>query len=287
MTERRRSRELHQRAHDVFERANEMFQDNMYEKAHQLFKECIYAISEAEAIDLLPKVLGKVAVCCEKLGDVRQAQIFKNFEKQYYETVLVRHSLDMIDEEKENLQQIQRRAAELEGLARLCDENDCAKLALDYITKASLIRRSKFGHNADTRKTLGKFEDYYAKAGESEYKSSLESFRRSSSISLHRTSRHSSMDSVDEPAARRRTSILKKQPSSFDNSTKKKVHFPESLPRYTDEKRRRAFNKMTLIGVWVAMVHFLLPPILPQTLTHLAVQLKVIAVLIGLIIITR
>ena len=44
---------------------------------------------------------------------------------------------------------------------------------------------------------------------------------------------------------------------------------------------------MTLIGVWVAMVHFLLPQILPQTLTPLAVQLKVIAVLIGLIIITR
>ena len=58
MTDRRRTRELQQRAHDVFERANEMFQDNMYEKAHQLFKECIYVrwtITSIVALEILLK----------------------------------------------------------------------------------------------------------------------------------------------------------------------------------------------------------------------------------------
>ena len=49
-----------------------------------------------DAIELLPKVLQEVTVCCEQLGDLNQAAMFKNFERQYYETVLMRHQLDLI-----------------------------------------------------------------------------------------------------------------------------------------------------------------------------------------------
>lgn len=279
-------------AYDVYARAHLKYEDKMYHSALQLFKDCIQAISEMDAIELLPKVLQEVTVCCEQLGDLNQAAMFKNFERQYYETVLMRHQLDLIDEEKENLKHIQNRAADLEGLARLCDENDCAKLAMDYMTKAAVIRRNKLGRsNSETQRSLDLFAQYHAKAGEAQYKTNVETVRKSNPNIFRQPSEQEKAVDDGGPLVRKRTSILKLRRDS--NSTlldtpKKKVHFPDALPRYTDEKKRRSLQKLLQVAVWLAMVHFLLPLVpFPKHLSHLMFQTKVVAWLLGVIFITR
>lgn len=274
-------------AYDKFEQANLKFEQKSYQSALDRFKDCIQAISEVDAIELLPKVLQKVAICCENVGDIKQAKMFKNFEKQYYETVLMRHSLDMIDEEKENFKKIQDRAAELEGLARLCDENDCAKLAMDYMTKATLIRRNKMGrNNLETQRSLDLFADYVGKAGSAQYKENVEKVRKSNPDIFQKVP---SSENV-----RRRTSILKSRKTSVQNSQtsaetgpKKKVHFSSVLPKYTDEKKRRTIWKQVQFVILLILVQLATPLILPVHLSHLLVQFKVVIVLLGVIIITR
>ena len=83
------------------------------------------------------------------------------------------------------------------------------------------------------------FGKYYAKAGAAQYKENVEAVRTQDPSLIE-------SQSVDLPVTlNRKNSILKLSRSvqSLD-LPKKKVHFPDILPRYTIEKRKRALNKV-------------------------------------------
>jgi len=274
-------RNLKRVAFDHYETGNVHFQDNMYEKAQKSYEKSLIVIAEAELIDLLPKVLNRIAECFEKLGKLEYANKFKKLEIEFYETVLYRHSLNMIDAEKETFKEIEDRAAQLRTLSKLCDENDCFKLALNYIAKAAILGKETNGSNSpQTREDIEKYEKMFAKAGAAQYQENLQNLRQTNPELLE------SHNSQDDEGLRRR-SILKRNGSSMSFDTpRKKVHFPDKLPRYTLEKKSRLMTKSFYAVIWAVFVLFCLQELLPRSLIPISVQIKIIAVLVGSILLT-
>merc|ERR1712168_315984 len=247
----------------IYARAIELFNMKNYQDSSYLFENCIQNL-EKGSIELLPSCLNKLAECYEAQNNVQKACIFKKFEKMYYEQVLVKKSLDMIDEEKENYQAILNRVAKLEKIARLCDENDCANLALDYMTRASSIKENYFLDQSEETTQFEKImNEMISDNIEKDYKNNIDA----------------------TTGLRKRGSILKPPGGSFGATKgieKKKVHWPENLPRYTIEKRWRNLKKVLLFVVWIIFVEFLSRNFIPTHLFH--TQIKSIAILVSIIV---
>jgi len=240
----------------IYARAIELFNMKNYQDSSYLFKNCIQNL-EKGSIELLPSCLNKLAECYEAQNNVQKACIFKKFEKMYYEQVLVKKSLDMIDEEKENYQAILNRVAKLEKIARLCDENDCSNLALDYMTRASSIKENYFLEPSDEKQ----FEKIMNEMNQLEYKKNV----------------------ADVTSGLRKRGSILKAPGSSGNE-KKKVHWPENLPRYTIEKRWRNLKKVLLFIAWIIFVEFLSRNFIPHHLVSFHTQIKSIAILVSIIV---
>ena len=79
----------------------------------------------------------------------------------------------------------------------------------------------------------------FAKAGAAQYQENLQNLRQTNPELLE------SHNSQDDEGLRRR-SILKRNGSSMSFDTpRKKVHFPDKLPRYTLEKKSRLMTKVS------------------------------------------
>lgn len=250
----------------LYAEAVELLNLKKYQDSSYLFKNCIQNLKKG-TIELLPNCLSKLAECYEAQNKVQQACVFKKFEKMYYEQVLVRKSLDMIDEEKENYQAILNRVAKLEKIARLCDENDCTNLALDYVTRASSIKENYLpdSENLQLEKIMNEM--------------------------ITENSERNYPDSVNDKSSvlRKRGSILKTGNRSSSISpngdcSKKKVHWPENLPRYTVEKRWRTFKKVLLFIAWIIFVEFLSRNFIPPHLVSFHTLIKSIAILASVIV---
>jgi hypothetical protein len=200
--------------------ALELLRAKKYQHSAALFKLCIENMSQS-SIQLLPRCLNSLAVCYEAMADVNRACVFKKFEKMYYEQVLVKKSLDMIDEEKENYQEILNRVKQLEKLARLCDRNECTDLTIDYITKAVSIKEKDDSSTKVDRQTDREMSQTVRKRGSI--------LKTSSSSTGSKITGSNSFDLTE---------------NAENSSKKKKVHWPQHLPRYTIEKRWRNIRKV-------------------------------------------
>lgn len=249
--------------------ACDLYSKKQYGECRKLLKVCIQLLNQS-TIDLLPQCLDKLAECCTQLGDDYQACVFKKFETMYYEQVLVRKSLDWIDEEKENYQEIIDRVAKLEKLARLCDENDCASLAIEYMTRATQIRSNCLSDtNRDTVERHGEIESFLAKKARQDYERNVSQ--------IHTTNK-----------TRKRTSILKSNLTTHQTSNtqqKKKVHWPETLPRYTVEKRWRNVRRLVLLIGWCILIDFLSRHFIPLWMSAYQTQVKTITILLTVILV--
>jgi len=247
-----------------------LFEKKNYEESRKLFKICIQLLNHS-TIELLPQILDKLSTCCIELGDDQQACIFKKFEKMYYEQVLMRKSLDMIDEEKENYQEIIDRVAKLEKLARFCDQNDCANLAVEYMTRATQIRSNCLSDsNRDSRARQEEIQTLLAKKARQDYERNVDQVQA---------------QLKSEVRKRSTTSILKHQSSVQSNSTKKKVHWPENLPRYTEEKRWRSIRRAMLLIGWCILIDFLSRHLIPPWMSDYQMQIKTITILLTVILV--
>jgi len=254
--------------------ACDLFKQRQYGECRKLLKICIQLLSQS-TIELLPECLDMLAECCTQLGDVNQACVFKKFETMYYEQVLVRKSLDMIDEEKENYQEIIDRVAKLEKLARLCDQNDCASLAVEYMTRATQIRSNCLADsNRDSRVRQDEIQQFLAKKARQDYERNVSQ--------VH--TQQQEQKETPNTQVRKRTSILKQQ-SINGQSSKKKVHWPETLPRYTVEKRWRNIRRFIFLIGWCILIDFLSRHMIPLWMSAYQTQIKTVTILMTVVLV--
>jgi len=150
----------------------------------------------------------------------------------------------------------------LEKIARLCDENDCANLALDYMTRASSIKENYF---------LSESENQFEKIMNEMISNNLEKDYKKNVAEV-------------SSGLRKRGSILKAPGLINSTNEKKKVHWPENLPRYTIEKRWRNLKKVLLFIAWIIFVEFLSRNFIPHHLVSFHTQIKSIAILVSIIV---
>nr|XP_039249600.1 uncharacterized protein LOC120327212 isoform X1 [Styela clava] len=237
--------------------------------------------------ELFPKCLQNIASCYSEKGDMDNALSFKKFEKLYYETVLLHNGLDglLMKDPSESDEQSTRdrgdgsseasgssiqdstseindesdwessdakspntkRASEYEQLAKLCLQQECIGLALEYSGKATLLYMHEYGDDHQkTRKSFEQFTSVYAEAGKLEYSESMEQLNlgNKSNISSpyeieetllrHRKNVKSTEKSGGARPLKRTRSILKKR-ASDDNMTQQnsETTAPEQQRRVT------------------------------------------------------
>lgn len=146
-----------------------------------------------------------------------------------------------------------KRASEYEQLARLCLQQDCVGLALEYSGKATLLHRHEFGdEHEDTKKSFELFTTIYAEAGKKQYSDSMEQLNLESlnntddltpskveeTLLRHRKNRANNSEATENRKTntarplKRTRSILKKG-NSADMKTGNDLPTPETPRRVT------------------------------------------------------
>ena len=97
-----------------------------------------------------------------------------------------------------------------------------SNLALDYMTRASSIKENYFLEPSDEKQ----FEKIMNEMNQLEYKKNV----------------------ADVTSGLRKRGSILKAPGNSSGNEKKKVHWPENLPRYTIEKRWRNLKKVKFSG---------------------------------------
>jgi len=131
-------------------------------------------------------------------------------------------------------------------------------LALDYMTRASSIKENYFLEPSDEKQ----FEKIMNEMNQLEYKKNV----------------------ADVTSGLRKRGSILKAPGNSSGNEKKKVHWPENLPRYTIEKRWRNLKKVLLFIAWIIFVEFLSRNFIPHHLVSFHTQIKSIAILVSIIV---
>lgn len=237
-----------------------------YDTAISSFQKCMKKLSSQGlglTSELFPKCLQNIAACYNEKDEIEKALSFKKFEKLYYETVLLHNGLDGLQmrddqvdldlqpsrdrgdgsseasadsitvngnegpsDEDESQNEVMKRASDYRQLARLCMQQECISLALEYSGKATLLYRHRFGDDhEETKKSFDLFTSIYAEAGKKEYSDSMDQ----ANVELEENTELKSADAVEETLLRHRRNLKKSEHEDDKNKESKPVKRTRSI----------------------------------------------------------